>query len=551
LEFTDISNRRARVIALGVSLAYLAIQLVYISRLPLVMDEFDGAYEAYQLLHRVPYRDFSPYKTVLGYYLQIPPVLLTANPWTGLMLSKIWLALINTAAIFGVTLWAARIFSPAAALTGQLLLVSVTTFLERSSEIRVDMLTAWVGLFSFMLLLRRRWFLAGIVAGTSFLVSQKGIYYVLAANAAAGVFWLVESRDRRTFRDLILMNAGAALVLLAYLAGWSAIAGPQPVIASVFLNPATVALRDIYNLEDHWQRTLARNPLFYWGALAGIVGLASARSRGHVGGTHAMAAAYGAMVFALCRWHRQPWPYFFVILIPTLMIVHVAALDFVFRHRDAAKVVLPVVLLSGIIYPFTYMRGILVRDHSYQRNVIRVAHAMLEPGDTYLAGNDLVYDREQSHPLLRRLGGMHIQAMRTWPQDRVNTLISEVDAARPKLLIVDARLTSLPPAFRSYLDTRFDHTWASISGYAPLVSPREACFDVWFDGTYRIETASGDPVIDGQPISPGTMLRLGRGQHTYAGAAAARLRLIPQGLDALADPAMTKRRPLFPYVYNY
>ena len=164
--------RRFVPIALAIAFAYLAIQIAAISRLPLVMDEFDGAYEAHELLTRVPYRDFAPYKTVLGYYLQIPPVAVAADPWTGLMLSKVWLAAINTACIFGVTLSLAALFSPAAAGASAVLLICMTSFLGRSSEIRVDMLTAWAGLFSMLLLLRRRWLAAGVLAGVSFLISQ-------------------------------------------------------------------------------------------------------------------------------------------------------------------------------------------------------------------------------------------------------------------------------------------------------------------------------------------------------------------------------------------
>ena len=44
---------------------YLALQAVYILRLPLVMDEFQGAHTVFRLTARLPYRDFQPYKTVL------------------------------------------------------------------------------------------------------------------------------------------------------------------------------------------------------------------------------------------------------------------------------------------------------------------------------------------------------------------------------------------------------------------------------------------------------------------------------------------------------
>ena len=118
------------------------------------------------------------------------------------MLSKFWLALINAAAIFASTLALTSIFSPPAALVGQLLLISVTTFLERSSEIRVDMLTAWFGLASFLLLLKRRWSIAGLLAGASFLVSQKGIYYMVAAQC--GCRYLLAIRIARSPRRFVI-----------------------------------------------------------------------------------------------------------------------------------------------------------------------------------------------------------------------------------------------------------------------------------------------------------------------------------------------------------
>lgn len=546
-----MSKRQSFLIAAGLSLLYFSIQLAYISRLPLVMDEFDGANEAYQLLALTPYKDFRPYKTVLGYYLELPPLLFTSDLWTGLMLSKVWLALINTAAIFLSTLALAAIFTPASALTGQLLLISVTTFLERSSEIRVDMLTAWFGLASLLLLLKQRWLLAGGVAGLSFLISQKGVYYILSANAAAGVFWLFESRDRRTFRDLVVMNAGAAAVIAAYIALWGLVSTPWTVFAATFLSHGDIVFGQYYDLSQHWTRTLGKNPFFYWGAVAGIAALAIAWWRGFVGGTHARAAAYAAALFALCAWHKQPWPYFFVLLIPTLMVVHVAVAEVVLRNRRWLRPAVAVVLLAGVALPLTYMPDILSRDHDYQRHVVRLAAAMLDDHDTYLAGNDLIYNRTQSHDGLRRLGASHAEAMRQWPQARLDALIADLEAARPKLIIRDQRMRALPQAVGSYLGTRFAPLWSSVEGYAPLVGVNQRDFELWFDGDYLVEPASGSAVIDGATVPVGTRLTLARGQHRNDSAAPVRLRLQPRDFAAHADPAMQRRRLMFSRAYDY
>jgi hypothetical protein len=547
----SVSKRRFVLIAAALSLLYLVVQLIYVSRLPLVMDEYDGAQEAWQLLDVTPYRDFRPYKTVLGYYLQLPPLLLTGDVWTGLMLSKAWLAVINTAAIFAATVALASLFSPLAALTGQLLLISVTTFLERSSEIRVDMLTAWLGLASLLLLLNRRWLMAGVGGGLSFLISQKGVYYVLAANAAAGAFWLFEARDRRTFRELIVMNAGTASVIAAYILLWGIASTPWAVFSATFLSHGDIVFANMYSLEEHWTRTLGRNPFYYWGALAGIATLIVLRWRGRAGATHAMTAVYAGVIFGLCRWHKQPWPYFFVILIPTLMVVHVAVVEILARRRKWRPVAAAVILLLGVAFPLWYMPGILERDNGYQRHVIRLASSMLSEGETYVAGNDLIYNRHQAHPALRRLSAPRLAALQDWPRDRLDTMIAELEAARPKFVIDEYRMRGLPKPLRAYLATRFAPLWSSVHGYAPLVDPGQADFDVWFDGDYTVEPAAGEAVIDGRTIPAGTTTTLTRGKHRNDSTTPVRLQFKPAGFAEHADPIRKSRRPMFARAYDY
>jgi hypothetical protein len=546
-----VGTRRAARIAAVLALLYLVIQAVYISRLPLVMDEFDGANEAYQLLHSTPYRDFRPYKTVLGYYVEVPPLLVTNDVWTGVMVSKLWLALINTAVIFAATLALASIFSPPAALLGTLLLISVTTFLERSSELRVDMLTACVGLVSLLLLLKRRWPAAGVAAGLSFLISQKGVYYCVAGSLTGDIFWLFESRDRKTFRDLVVMNAATLAVIAAYILLWGIVSTPSTVINATFFSSADIAFGELYNLEEHWVRTLVRNPLFYGGALAGIVWLVASRWRGRAGGTHLMAAVYGAAMFALCRWHKQPWPYFFVILIPTLMVVHAAAIDLIWRLPKWRTALVVVIALFGVAWPLMYMPGILERNHDYQRQVVRIAHAMLGDGDTYLAGNDLIYDHAQAHTQLRRLNNPRLEALKQWPPDRIDLLIADLERAHPKLMIDDIRMRMVPPRLRAYLLTRFDRSWPSISGYAPLVSSHEHEFQIWFDGDYRIEPEGGEAIVDGAARAAGTVISLKSGVHRNDSAVPVRLRLQPPPAANEAGRGFKGYALLYSRAYDY
>ena len=70
-------------------LFYLLLEGRYAWRLPLVADEFQGFYSVARLRGALPYVDFVPYKTVLGYYIQLPLTLFSDDPWLQLMSVKL------------------------------------------------------------------------------------------------------------------------------------------------------------------------------------------------------------------------------------------------------------------------------------------------------------------------------------------------------------------------------------------------------------------------------------------------------------------------------
>jgi len=164
------------------------------------------------------------------------------------------------------------------------------------------------------------------------------------------------------------------------------------------------------------------------------------------------------------------------------------------------------VAVFGVAWPLSYMPGVLARDSSYQQRVIGLAASMLGDDDTYLAGNDLVYNRHQAHPDQRRLSAADVRTIGQWPQARLDVLIAELEAARPKLVIQDYRIGGLPAPLRAYLDTRFDTSWGSVRGYAPVVAAGDAGFDVGVDGEYPLEgwgeVVNDDQALGAGPITP-------------------------------------------------
>ena len=106
------------------------------------MDEFQGAYLVSRLEHELPYRDFRPYKNVLGYYLQAIPLKWSHSTWQGLMSIKFATLGVNIVAILSAAHLLAKRFRRTAVCFGTLMFVVMTTFLERSAVLRVGMLTA-------------------------------------------------------------------------------------------------------------------------------------------------------------------------------------------------------------------------------------------------------------------------------------------------------------------------------------------------------------------------------------------------------------------------
>jgi hypothetical protein len=196
----------------------------------------------------------------------------------------------------------------------------------------------------------------------------------------------------------------------------------------------------------------------------------------------------------------------------------------------------------------TYMPGILERDHAYQRHVVRLAAAILGDSETYLAGNDILYNRRQAPRQLRRLSAPRNAEMKQWPPERVDSLVGELEAAPPKLVIDDYRVRLLPAEFSRYLESRYERIWSSVRVYAPVVPAGEGEFEIWFDGDY---VTSADAIIDGARIAPSASIQLKRGRHRNDSSGEIRLRWQPPGFHAHADPKMRSRRPMFARAYDY
>jgi hypothetical protein len=105
--------QRFHILVVAAVLLYVLIETAYVLRLPPLMDEFQDAATVAAFEGGFSYRDFAAYKTVLGYYLHLPPYLIGSDTWSKLMAVKLAATLLNTACL-GITAlilarWYARV----------------------------------------------------------------------------------------------------------------------------------------------------------------------------------------------------------------------------------------------------------------------------------------------------------------------------------------------------------------------------------------------------------------------------------------------------------
>jgi hypothetical protein len=502
--------------------SYLSLQVCYIARLPLVMDEFANAGHIYRLAQGVPYRDYTPYKSVLGYYLLLPALLAVESSWTALLAVKLEIACLTALALAVAALRLRRHFAPAALLGSLLLLCTQSTFLERSSELRTDMLAALFGLVSLVAYLERRSLLAGVMAGVAVLVTQKAAYFVIALGGAL-VFQALYCRSRQQLRELLQAGAAAALALVGYVGVWCAVGSPQLVWRSLFLQPRRIAFEQLYtvDLDRYWWQTLTRNPVFYAIAACGLV-LLLPRWKAREDSAQVRLWSYAVILLGLCVWHKQPWPYFFVFLLPTAWVLSAAVLTE--SRRGARWQVLglaAVVVVGALASAALRVPVVLHRSAIAQRQIVEAAAAFLRPGETYLAGTELLW-RQQPH--LTQLIWLDQVRLNDLRHDSAAAL-AELRATPPRLLIDNYRLENLPQSLMQELGRSYVPVAGNLRSYAPALPNGAAETHFAYGGLYVVRAPAGGQVrVDAGPwLRDGERVDLAAGTHHTEVADQARL----------------------------
>jgi hypothetical protein len=273
---------------------------------------------------------------------------------------------------------------------------------------------------------------------------------------------------------------------------------------------------------------------------------------------HTQLFAYCAVLTAGFIWHKQPWPYFFVLLGPTAFVLCASAFDIIGRAtpnrigRAACWTVLAVPLVLSLAYPVRRVPLIVRESQAYQRHMIELGSALVGEADTYLAGFDVLFDRTQSPRALRRLSIGLRRSLDHAPDAKIDAILEELKSNPPKVLVRNERFNGMPKRVKRYLQENYAPFWGNIELYAPLLT-RKPTIELAFDGTYRVEIeGTGKKIkVDGRELAEGDEVALSRGRHTIEAAHRGRLRWQPPpAIKARLDPRFQKRGELIGNAYN-
>jgi len=331
--------------------------------------------------------------------------------------------------------------------------------------------------------------------------------------------------------------------------------------STVFARAVAVAADANFEIHGFWLQTLRRNPLFYALALIGL-GLAwhkaaSTRAAGPDGRRALLLAIYGSVLAAVVVWHHQPWPYFFVLVLPTASVLVATGLA---RLLDSAPrpVLLAgaiTVLIGGFAFPLARVPEGLARDNGFQRHMFRIADGVLGPDDAYLAGLRFLPQRRHARGGLSWLDAARRQVLDSGGPEASAKSLAALDSDRVKLVIWNYRLAKLPDPLRAYLADQFAPLFGNLHIYSPRLAAGASTPDLRFAGRYALTGPAGSTVEITQAdsrLDPGDEVRLPAGKsELLASHEGMRLHLVPDGIEAQLDARYATPRPLFPAPYTW
>lgn len=330
---------RFSLIIMILCLSYLGFELLYNAYTLITVDEFWFAHRAYQYKSGLPYKDFSPYKTVLGYYLLLFPMLFTKGIITTLITIKNFIAILNVAFLLLASVWMQRLLPKRSVIFGLLILLTSQVMLFYSTDIRVDLFGYWLGLFSLLAILEKRYILAGILLGLGFCFTQKVIWYWFASDAALGIYWLLHTRDFKTLKHIVFFNLSALAIVTIYLFAWSMLSSWHIVYQNMFIDASAMYKLDWYDNAryGYWRYLILRDPFIFLLWPISFITLFITHKHDEKYWDRFLIIIYALMIWLCLLPYKQIFPYYLQVIIPITFVFYSALFSWlmdIIHHRD-------------------------------------------------------------------------------------------------------------------------------------------------------------------------------------------------------------------------
>lgn len=472
-KFSLAPSYRFYFVSISLLLCYLVFTKFYNTYAILNADEFWFSHAAYRYLKAIPYRDFPPYKTVLGYYLLALPLSHSHHFLKNLIFIKNIMGFINAGVLLLGSYFLQKKFHWQAVLLSLGLLIFSEIFLNYATNIRFDLLAYWCCFLALLLILNRQFILSGTLLGLGFLISQKTFWYIASINIGLMLNYFLFRSPCKSRRNFLHFNVAIATIINSYLIFWSIISDWRTVVKSVFLEAAMMYQLTWYAKAKalFWSYTLSFNPLLFLLVPITWISLFVTYDRDKYYAERFFIIVVTTILLIWLTLYDQVFPYYMQVMYPLFFILYAAFFSWslpLFEKTPALKLIsladekifttiilmidvilfflinryhlplysyllLPVPILLYIsvtackyqdvirplffsiiglvaIYSFLlFCERMMFLNGSYQKANLQIAQALLQKEDNYIAGVDYFYHQPQNVPGLKHLMGPAIE----------------------------------------------------------------------------------------------------------------------------------------------
>lgn len=400
-----------------------------------------------------------------------------------------------------------------------LVLLCFTNFMERIFRTRSEPLALFFALAAVLVILRghtlnaRKIFIAGILSGLAFLVTQKSAFF----NLALGLGLVIDATLRKHFIDAIVrgfyLTAGWLLPAIAYcfIFGGS---DPLRIAEGLIFGPVEVAVysSEAYNgIRVYVLQTLLDNTLLYLLCFSGMI-MALKRWKTLNEKTR-IALIFSFVITTLVFTHNQPWPYVFIMALPFISLWSLIPVDSLLaqNRRPATRLFILAVTTVTLVSSYCLNLSYLKINNVQQLELVTRAEALLKPDEKYFDGIGMLPNRLEPttlwldawYVLKTRREGKHSEAWQVLTQ------------SPPKVIIWSYRLSNIYSAIAEAIDNSYVKVAPNIRlAGRQLHIGRQEEFNVPLSGRYQLYSETGTPVsaqinVEGITLAPPVTLSAG------------------------------------------